>query len=226
MFLDRLHEVSPPPVDPLVLHRRHRRKRKAKQWGSVLLVLGIAGAFVWWYFGTGGSVVDSVSIENSRMTLQENENVNSGETSLSSADTDNDGFSDELEMLYGTDPDKADTDSDGFDDSMEVENGYNPLNPGKGIRMVDLALVSTLAKGDADTTIVSSGQSAGDSERYYALFDGTSMTYYAADGTVKAQCPLNEEPKETCSTLPNEVRTDFSRTYEGTSFTDEYHVPF
>lgn len=225
MFISRLHEVAPPPVDPIILHRRHRRKRKAKQWGSIVLVLGIAGAFLWWYFGTGATITSSANGDNEQEATQKNRNVVSTNVSLL-ADTDGDGLSDELEALYRTDRLLIDTDGDDFIDAMEIQNGYDPLNAGKSVRMVDLALVGTLAQGDPDTSIVSSGQSAGDHRRYYVLFDGTSMTYYSSDGTVQAQCPLNEEPKDACETLPNEVRTDFSRTYNGTSFTEEYHAPF
>jgi len=46
-------------------------------------------------------------------------------------DTDKDGLSDQLETVYGTNPNKADTDGDGFSDGDEIKNGYNPNGPGK-----------------------------------------------------------------------------------------------
>ena len=46
-------------------------------------------------------------------------------------DSDNDGLIDELEKIYGTDPNNPDTDGDGFKDGEEVEKGYNPTGPGK-----------------------------------------------------------------------------------------------
>lgn len=48
-----------------------------------------------------------------------------------SKDTDKDGLPDQLETIYGTNPNKADTDGDGFIDSEEIEKGYNPNGPGK-----------------------------------------------------------------------------------------------
>lgn len=46
-------------------------------------------------------------------------------------DTDKDGLPDQLETIYGTNPNKADTDGDGFKDGEEIEKGYNPNGPGK-----------------------------------------------------------------------------------------------
>jgi hypothetical protein len=46
-------------------------------------------------------------------------------------DTDNDGLPDQVELMYGTNPNKADTDGDGFKDGEEVEKGFNPNGPGK-----------------------------------------------------------------------------------------------
>jgi hypothetical protein len=46
-------------------------------------------------------------------------------------DTDNDGLSDEMEFVYGSDPNNPDTDGDGYKDGEEVKNGYNPIGPGK-----------------------------------------------------------------------------------------------
>ncbi len=45
-------------------------------------------------------------------------------------DTDNDGLSDEDEIIYGTDINNPDTDGDGYLDGEEVESGYNPLGEG------------------------------------------------------------------------------------------------
>jgi len=48
-----------------------------------------------------------------------------------SKDSDKDGLPDQLEAIYGTNPNKADTDGDGFKDGEEIEKGFNPLGPGK-----------------------------------------------------------------------------------------------
>lgn len=46
-------------------------------------------------------------------------------------DSDHDGLTDEMEKIYGTNPNKADTDGDGFTDTEEITKGYNPNGPGK-----------------------------------------------------------------------------------------------
>lgn len=43
-------------------------------------------------------------------------------------DSDKDGLPDELENLYKTNPNSADTDGDGFNDDVEIASGYNPAN--------------------------------------------------------------------------------------------------
>lgn len=53
-----------------------------------------------------------------------------------SADTDNDGLTDEEEKIFGTETAKPDSDSDGYVDSLEVENLYNPLGF-KPVRLLD-----------------------------------------------------------------------------------------
>jgi len=42
-------------------------------------------------------------------------------------DSDHDGLSDAMELLYKTDPNNPDTDGDGYMDGDEVANGYDPL---------------------------------------------------------------------------------------------------
>jgi len=46
-------------------------------------------------------------------------------------DTDNDGLTDQEEIIYGTDSNNPDTDGDGFKDGDEVKSGYNPNGEGK-----------------------------------------------------------------------------------------------
>lgn len=50
--------------------------------------------------------------------------------SVVNEDSDNDGLTDDLEILHGTDPKKADTDGDGYGDKQEITNGYDPAAPG------------------------------------------------------------------------------------------------
>ncbi|MBW6440529.1 thrombospondin type 3 repeat-containing protein [Patescibacteria group bacterium] len=50
---------------------------------------------------------------------------------LISVDSDNDGLTDDMESIYGTDVNNPDSDGDGFSDGDEVNNGYDPLIPGE-----------------------------------------------------------------------------------------------
>lgn len=52
-------------------------------------------------------------------------------------DTDNDGLSDCVENVLGTDPNNPDTDGDGIPDGLEVRAGTNPLDPNDGALDVD-----------------------------------------------------------------------------------------
>ncbi|MFZ5982240.1 MAG: hypothetical protein ACOYS2_01530 [Patescibacteria group bacterium] len=51
-------------------------------------------------------------------------------------DGDQDGISDEEEGAYGTDPRKKDTDNDGYSDGVEIKSGYNPLKPAPGDKLI------------------------------------------------------------------------------------------
>ncbi len=227
MFLERLHEVEPPPVDPIVHHRRRRKKRIA--WGTIIIVVIASGvvAAIWF---RDELRLSTLFASNSNRTINATNRMNSNRpvstTPVSLVDTDRDSLTDDLESLYGTDSNKVDTDSDTFSDGDEVANGYDPLNSKEGARMVDFALVTAIAKGDPNVIVLSSGMGTADRERYYLLYNGASTSYYAADGSIRAQCPVNTEQTGICMTLPNEIRTDFSRTYIDTATSDAYHAPF
>lgn len=51
-------------------------------------------------------------------------------------DSDQDGLSNDEEVLYKTDPMNKDTDGDGYMDGVEVASGYDPLKPAPGDRIV------------------------------------------------------------------------------------------
>lgn len=55
----------------------------------------------------------------------------SSTVSLIVTDSDNDGLSDEEELLLGSDPQKIDSDGDGNADLIEVKNSYNPASSGR-----------------------------------------------------------------------------------------------
>ena len=51
-------------------------------------------------------------------------------------DSDQDGLSNDEELLYGTNPNNPDTDGDGYSDGAEVKSGYDPLKPAPGDKLV------------------------------------------------------------------------------------------
>ena len=64
------------------------------------------------------------------------------------ADGDGDGLTQAEEELFATDPRKSDTDDDGFSDSVEVTNLYNPTGF-RPTRLVEANLVTAYAGSDA-----------------------------------------------------------------------------
>lgn len=51
-------------------------------------------------------------------------------------DSDQDGLSDAEEKTYNTDPNNKDTDNDGYSDGIEIKSGYDPLKPAPGDKIV------------------------------------------------------------------------------------------
>lgn len=51
-------------------------------------------------------------------------------------DFDRDGLSNAEEKTFGTNPKEADTDNDGYSDGVEIESGYNPLIKAPGDRII------------------------------------------------------------------------------------------
>ncbi len=215
-----------------------RRGVKIAVWSIVGAAVFSAAVGLWWYFIRPDSPKPSASAgvenQNSRNTASQlnagndgaDQDVMTNTTVAPFADTDDDRLLDELEALYGTDAQKPDTDGDKYSDGTEVENGYEPLNPANNKRMVDLALVTRLSSDVAGAMVVSSGLASSDHQRYYLVYDGVATAYYAADGTRTAECHVGVEPSGACATLPNELRTDFSRSFTDGAATDVYHIPF
>lgn len=66
-----------------------------------------------------------------------------------SDDADNDGLTTAEETLYGTDALKTDSDDDGFSDSLEVTNLYNPAGF-KPTKLIDASLVKAYVSADEE----------------------------------------------------------------------------
>lgn len=215
-----------------------RRGVKIAVWSIVGVAVLSTAAGLWWNLirpdrniPPASAVVENRNNGNTSTQLSArsdgaDQGIVINATAAPFADTDDDGLLDELEALYGTDAQNPDTDDDQYADGIEVEKGYEPLNPAKNKRMVDLALVARLSSDVAGATVVSSGLASGDHQRYYLVYDGVATLYYAADGTRKAECHVGVEPSGVCATLPNELRTDFSRTLDNGRVIDSYHLPF
>lgn len=66
-------------------------------------------------------------------------------------DSDQDGLSNDEEVLYKTDPLNKDTDGDGYLDGVEVETGYDPLKPAPGDKLVGTVLDTRSASTAMDS---------------------------------------------------------------------------
>ncbi|HUJ71525.1 MAG TPA: IPT/TIG domain-containing protein [Verrucomicrobiae bacterium] len=76
------------------------------------------------------------------------------------ADPDNDGLSNALELLYGTDPFNPDTDGDGFWDGVEVVSGSDPLNPNS-------TPLNTRKSGEVESVMFSLSNSSSGSSSFH-----------------------------------------------------------
>ncbi len=238
MLLERYHEQHarrhriPRHERPHHARPHHRSRRPAGFELSLgFISLFAAGTLVagsWWYVQSTepGAAGGPTTNDRNASTVPANQAPGLAARASVVADPDGDGLTDELEDLYGTDRQAVDSDRDGFDDGLEIGHGFEPLNAARGIRTVDSALIDRLARQTLGIVVLSSGRSTDDRERYYLTYDGRTTTYYGSDGSVVATCEPGVEPTGTCATIPNTVRTDFSRMFGDSQPTDTFHIPF
>lgn len=60
-------------------------------------------------------------------------------------DSDNDGFTNVVEVCVGTEPDLKDTDGDGFSDYEEFRNGYTPFGAGRLSDALSVTIINCMA---------------------------------------------------------------------------------
>lgn len=98
----------------------------------------------------------SAEIENLKDKVRTFENIRKERTENdSSLDTDGDGISDVDErVLYKTDPLAADSDNDGFTDGVEIMNGFNPLDETPEVPVVYESPKEAIAVVQPETFVV------------------------------------------------------------------------
>lgn len=68
-------------------------------------------------------------------------------------DQDQDGLTDQEELLYGTDPTNPDTDEDGYQDGKEINSGYDPLKPAPGDKIISDQTTQSTATATTTSSI-------------------------------------------------------------------------
>lgn len=148
---------------------------------------------------------------NYTVTLTVTDNQGSKNTSrthafISTNDSDGDGWSDQVEQLYGTDPRNAsdfptDTDHDGTPDSIDPDNdndgltdieeeqvGTDPFNSSDVLRIINHYGVFFLLDTNRDTIVDTYyNQTTGESTRLYDAGNGTFLLDINGDGIYEYQ---------------------------------------
>ena len=83
-------------------------------------------------FANNSRIVDMASSHSETFNGSIHDYDRDGNPDFNDSDDDNDGLSDQVELLMGTDPRNADTDNDGMPDKWEFDEGFNATNPADG----------------------------------------------------------------------------------------------
>ncbi len=89
-----------------------------------------------YYLGRASDAFAVMREQGVGITTTDLKKIPIGLSASSGVDQDNDGLSNILEDVLGTDKNNVDTDGDGYADKIEIENNYNPLGSGK--QQIDL----------------------------------------------------------------------------------------
>jgi RHS repeat-associated protein len=145
-------------------------------------------------------------------------------TNVIEGDYDNDGLSNYLEMLNGTDPNEGDTDSDGISDKDEAEYGSDPLNlndrqltpadfygeelPGTIEDIGNLGTVITPQGGDSPVVNVQIGDPSGTHSEQWQIQVGDRTVSAPSYGVVSQVTPLTLDTTDYHTIKISHITTD------------------
>lgn len=124
-------------------------------------------------------------------------------------DTDDDGLSDEDEVVLGTDPANPDSDGDGLLDGFEVDNGFDPLVPGEHLGDPDGDGLTNLEEQEAGTDPNNADTDGDGLDDLLELSLGTNPVDPDTDGDGAVDgadnCPLAANPAQEDDVHPNGI---------------------
>ena len=163
--------VMPGKFLPQTPHKEGDTKKKASLVVILLVIFLVAliGGGIWFITtqqNTDNEPVNQQVVANENSNTNENNNENSNEnsntnennnentntSSTAASDDDNDGLTQEEEIVFGTKADDDDTDKDGFRDGQEIANLYDPLVPRQSLK--DSGLVTQYVNSSFDYSLL------------------------------------------------------------------------
>jgi len=106
------------------------QKKNSLKLILLLVIAALVGAIAYYFLFLSDKNDKNANIPNGNVPKVQDEKTELPKVDKES-DADQDGLTDYLEKIIGTDSGRLDTDGDGYGDMDEIKNGYNPLTSEK-----------------------------------------------------------------------------------------------
>ncbi|MEI7497971.1 MAG: hypothetical protein WCK11_01655 [Candidatus Falkowbacteria bacterium] len=164
----------------------------------IVLVVLLAASNLFTIFWLKQSLQPKTQTQNQNYNVVDNKD-------LAQYDRDNDGLTDDKELLYKTNPLLADTDGDGFTDKQEIDSGHDPLVADVKIVPPVNSTSSELTVEWEKTPVKVSGEEVFKPGEIDAAIEKFSLAQY-----VESDCAKGQKAAE-CIKIIKNLRNDFDK---------------